>query len=210
MPIFGSIGDTGSTGTGSPTTQTTLGPGTSIAYADPINTPNAYDVIVLAGEDSPGLCTEVAGASNPSSWDEKKGTGMSGATLTYTGDGLAKFTVKLIFWLEEHFEAWDDFKLLLVNTPQGKQAPKALDIYHPYLESLPVPIRSVVVEETTQLTQTADGIWTVEIKFRQFRAPKPATGTPAGSKGGYTDAKQKDPADATIDNLVSQLNKLAA
>lgn len=144
---------------------------------NPITNPDAYDHILLGGIESV-LC-EVAGASSPRKWDEQKGYGSSGATIVYTGDGLANFAVKFMFYRTEDFVAWDAFSLQLAKSPSGAK-PTALDIYHPTLEQL--GIVSVVVEDVGQLTQVADGMWVIEVKFKQYRAPTPAKGKPGGSK----------------------------
>jgi hypothetical protein len=172
---------------------------------NPFETPDAWDWILLAGTVSPGIVSAVAGASNPRTWDEKKATGSSGATLTYQGDGLAKFGVKLSLWLPEHFAEWDTFKTLLV--PPTKDS-RALDIWHPRLEQLPVPVTSVVVEECGSPEPADDtGLWSVEIKFKEYRAPKPATSTTSGSKSSKKNSN--DPVDDMIKDLTNQVKDLA-
>jgi len=174
---------------------------------NPFQTPTAWDYIILAGTVSPGIVAAVAGASNPRTWDEKKATGSSGATLTYQGDGLAKFTVKLSFWLPEHFDEWDLFKPLLL--PPTKDS-RALDIWHPRLEQLPVPVSAVVVEDVGSPEPADDtGLWTVEIKFKEYRAPKPASSTASGSKSSKKNAGPPDPVDEMIKDLTNQVKDLA-
>ena len=46
------------------------------------------DYIVLAGQRSPGLAV-VRGSDSPRKWDVRNGYGFSGATIVYTGLGLA-------------------------------------------------------------------------------------------------------------------------
>jgi len=57
---------------------------------------------------SPARCPPASsrsgGASNPRGWDVRQGYGTSGATVVYTGDGLAKFSIKVFLWEDEHFE----------------------------------------------------------------------------------------------------------
>jgi hypothetical protein len=171
---------------------------------NPINDSSAFDYILLAGDWSPGIVTDIAGASNPRKWDERAGTGQSGATIVYSGDGLCKFTVKLLFWLPEHFAYWDVWKKRLVS-PTEKN-PSALDFFHPYTDMLPVPVRSVVVTDCKAPTQSGDGLWTVEIAFLQFRAPKPAGAKPGASKTG---TGKKDEFDVMIDDLNKTMKDLA-
>jgi hypothetical protein len=175
---------------------------------NPLRNPDAFDVWFLAGQKSPGL-SEVAGASNPRGWDEQKGYGLSGATLVYTGDGLAQFSIKVFLWEDDHFEEWETFKILLKKAPIGTR-PKALDIYHPILEDL--EISSVVVEDRTQLTEVPGeaGMFFVEVKFKQYRAPQPAVGKPAGSQSKPEEPTAEDAFDRTIEDLMKQVQELSS
>ncbi|WP_437567909.1 hypothetical protein [Sorangium sp. So ce542] len=101
---------------------------------NPLREPDPWTVVVLASRRTPGLA-EVVGAGSPRDWDERKGYGISGAFLVYTGDGLAKFSVKVYLWEDAHFEEWESFKLI-VDKPARGVRPKALDIYHPALDDL--------------------------------------------------------------------------
>lgn len=175
------------------------------APLNPVDDPQAFDHFKLAGTDSPGLCTEIAGASNPRKWDERAGTGQSGATIVYSGDGLCKFTAKLLLWTAQHFADWIEFKKLLVSPTTKK--PQALDFYHAYVDLLPSPVKSVVVTDVKAPTQSGEGFWTVEIAFLQFRAPKAAGAKPGSSKTGG-DAP-KDGVDNMIDDLTKTLGDLA-
>lgn len=177
------------------------------------------DQIYLSGLPSPGYA-EVLGASAPRDWDVRKGPFMSGAWLAYTGDNLAKFTVRLHLWgPPDLFPEWIAFSKLLEKPPSGLSPAAlssfALSIDHPLLNSSPVNISSVVVEDASQWTQDDLGEWTMDIKFIQFRAPKPAGGKPdktipsiaaknaeqaAGIQGGG------DPADLQIQRLMAQMS----
>jgi hypothetical protein len=165
---------------------------------NPVEQP--VDYILLSGQKSPGLA-DVDGASSPRKWDERAGYGLSGSTIVFTGLGLAKFSVRLRFYTVEHWAAWDAWKELVAKPPVGRR-PRALDIWHPHLEEL--GIKSVVVEDVLQPKQTADGEWTVEVKFIQFRLPKLTLAKPEASQ-----AKPTDPYDQVIDGLVNQVQELA-
>lgn len=173
---------------------------------NPLDNPELYDFFLLAGQKSPGLC-DVAGAGTPRTWDERKGYGLSGATIVYTGDGLAKFGIKIKLYTTEDFAAWDTFKLLLKKTPRGVR-PKAMDISHPLLEEL--GITSVVVEDLLQGVQTADGEWTYEVKLKQYRAPLPTIGKPDGSASKADQPTAQTEIDKTIDALTKQVKGLSS
>jgi hypothetical protein len=176
---------------------------------NPLRDAPLYDFILLAGQQSPGRA-KVAGASSPRNWDERKGYGLSGATIVYAGDGLAKFSVELFFWEEHHFDQWDLFAELLAKPPEG-QSPTAMDIEHPLLNAKPWNIHSVVVEDVGQLTEVGDdGEWSVEIKFKQHREAKRSVGKPKGSKSTPKQTTAQSEADKAIQDLIKQVKELSA
>ena len=172
---------------------------------NPLDDAEIYDFIVLAGQRSPGLC-DVSGASSPRDWDVRKGYGLSGASVVYTGDGLAKFTVRLFFWESSHFDAWERFRPLVKKPPRGTR-PKAMDISHPYLEEL--EIKSAVVEDQLQFTQVEPGMFVKDIKFIQYRAPLPMLAKPDGSQSKPNEPTAQSEAEKTIQALTRQMQELA-
>jgi hypothetical protein len=216
MPTYDSGFVPGTTVPSTTTPKTTTGEATSppIAVINPFDSPEAWDKFILAGRQSPGLCTECAG-SNPRKWDKRDGTAQSGATVVYSGDGLASFSAKIqLGWgiegrtPQQEWEDWYAFKELL--KPPSEKNPQALDIYHPNLEALPVPIHAVVVADDGVIgpKQVADGVWEIELKFMQYRPAKPAGAKASGSKsnGAKTGG---DPIDGMINYLKNQVDKLA-
>lgn len=169
---------------------------------NPIRNPEAYDVVMIAGQPTPGLA-QIVGAGSPRTWDKRKGMGLSGAWLFYMGDDLAEFSIVLQIWTEEQWAAWEKFQPLLQKPPIGTR-PKALEVYHPYLA--PLGIKAIVVRDVMAPEQKDDGLWEIEIKVTQFRAPKPAIGKPDAAK-----AKEapKDDVDKVIENLTKQVQDLA-
>jgi len=170
------------------------------------------DFVVLGSERTPGRAI-IKGASAPRTWDKRKGYGTSGATLVYTGADLAKFSVEIDLWDPPgtgHWLDWEDFaRKVLTKEPTGK-SPKALVILHPILNAPPLSIISVVIEDVTQWVQDDSGLWTCEIKLCEFRAPKPAVGSPKST--GIPTAKKaqttaKDAADQEIERLLGQFQK---
>ncbi len=165
----------------------------------PVDTPDLWDSIILAGIKSPGIA-EVTGGDREFGWEAKKSQGSDGATTTQGGAGLAKPKVKFLLWKEpgkvDHFEAWNMVFLPLLHSSQKAVAakkttttqvvahagkpPHALDIYHPDLAAN--GIRSVVVDNIGQLVDEGKGLSSCAVSFLEFRPPKPAGGTPGGSK----------------------------
>jgi len=164
-------------------------------YEDPVN------YIVLEGKKSPGLA-DVAGAGTPRNWEERQGYGLSGATLWFTGLGLANFSVTLRLYSVADWDAWHAWKSIVKRVPFGR-IPKAQDIRHPLLDEL--EIKSVVVTNVYQPEQTEDGVWTVKIDFKQYRKLKLQLMKPEGSK----DKESDDPYDIRNDQMSKQNQALA-
>jgi len=176
---------------------------------NPLDDP--IDHFLLAGKKSPGIA-EILGLGSPRKWDIKKGYGTSGATTVYAGDDVAKFSAKIFLTTTADWDAWHAFAPLVEKAPDGSK-PKALDIWHPQCEQK--DIRSVVVEDVVGPSRDGDdGRWVVEIKFIQYRAPKPAMAKPKGSSsgGGGSGAKgspEEDERDRLIRELTQQVKDLA-
>jgi hypothetical protein len=143
---------------------------------NPLTSP--IDYYLLLRRKSPGL-SEVAGASQPRKWDERGGYGLSGAFLVYTGDGLAHFSIHTHLFTVDDWDEWNQWKQIVSKPPAGTR-PKALDIWHPFLEDL--GITSVIVENRMQPVDVGGGEWVHEIKFGQWRMPKTSYAKPESSK----------------------------
>lgn len=143
-----------------------LGSGT----LDPFSNPGAWDAIVIAGQQAPGILLMPGGIEfkRAFAWDQKKGKGTLGATATFVGQPLAKGTIKLVFWTQAHFVAWSQFVPLLKYDPT-KVAPQAVDIYHPALAD--VDITSVIIEEIGIPQPNLDKRYIVELHFLEYLPP---------------------------------------
>lgn len=159
------------------------------------------DHFLLEGQRSPGIA-RVAGHGPPRKWEERNGYGLSGSTLVYLGNGLAKWKIEIELWTPEDWEGWHQFKRLLVPSKPGLYA-KAQDIWHPFLEEH--EIKSAVLLNTSFPKQVSDGVWLVENEWMQYRRPKIALQKPEGSSAD----EPADPVDQYIDSLVRQVEDLA-
>lgn len=172
------------------------------------------DYVVIDGVKSPGVAV-ITGASLTRSWDKRKGYGTTGATLVYTGEDLAEFTIEFQFWdwLGGQRDEWVTFaKDVLVKPPTGKfpRYPKAQQIKHWQLNDPPISISAVVVKKVGQPEQDETGLVTVKVDFSQYRAPKAAIGqvtVPAPKKAPPT---AQDEADRQIQALTQQFLTEAA
>jgi hypothetical protein len=137
---------------------------------------------------SPGVA-KIKGSGAPREWDIRKGYGFSGASLVFTGEGLAKFSVDIFVWEPEHWILWEAFSALLTNPPPPPGTlPTSLSIDHPILNKKPWLITKVVVgsEGIGFWENDGLGLWSVTIPFVQYRKAKPAILPPLEGPPGTT------------------------
>lgn len=127
------------------------------------NGPPANDAQAL--RQSPGIA-EVKGAADVRMWDKRQAYGLAGATQIFRGRDLAEFDVTLTLTTDDDWDAWASWRTLVARPPFGK-IPKALDIWHPWLEEM--QIRSCVVLSRGQPEPDGTGAFRIPIKFREFR-----------------------------------------
>lgn len=163
------------------------------------------DYIVLAGKRSPGVA-EVLGASSPREWAERGGYGVTGAFSVFKRRGLSHFSVKLTLATDQDWQDWAVWKPVVDKLPtkRGGTTPASgyLKIEHPILADL--DIKAAGVEDVGAPEQTDNGVWTITIKFIEFRSPKVTLATPEGAK-----ATPVDPYDKKIEELTDQFDRLA-
>ena len=156
---------------------------TAITYPatpHPLDNPDVWSHIVVAGVPSPGLCA-ISGAERKWKWEKKEAKGKSGASVTGGNKELAEPSFTLDLWRRgavDHIADWETFRPVL-GTPDPNN-PVALDVYHPALEA--GEIRSVVVQEIGPLVHKGKGLWQVTVKLLEYRKPEVQSGTPGGSK----------------------------
>jgi hypothetical protein len=155
-------------------------------YDDPVNH------ILVAGARSPGYAN-VAGLGSPRNWEERQGYGLSGSTLVFTGVKIANWDVEIELATAKEWDEYHSWRQV-IKKPPPRVRPKALDVWHPFLEMH--EIKSAVVVDETQPTEREPGIWVVKISFKQWRRPRIAMAKPDGSK-----AKITDPYEQTTANL---------
>jgi|ERR1700722_4305367 len=147
-----------------------------------------YDVILLAGQVSPGKVT-LSGHDRKIDWDIKSGPNLDGASMTLKKIPPVEFTASFYLVKDyangiDDFAAWPAFQKVIDSSIQGT-TPKALDCYHPDLAAN--GIRSVVKAMVGGLVYDGKGGATVSVKFQEYKAPKPKSGSPMGSKTGGPD-----------------------
>ena len=180
---------------------------------NPLEYPQAWDVIMIGGVVSPGIC-KVSGIKRINEWDIKKGKGSQGATITFVQKPPAKFSVQIFLWRPQDFTDWDNFRPFLKYDPTKKEV-QAIDIWHPALAD--VDISSVVTESIGGVTHEGAQLYSVTIEFLEyFPPPKTSSvGNPTGSKQNAEGAKgnkNNPPGDTPKDadaELVKQNQDLA-
>lgn len=143
----------------------------------------AQDYVTIGFDRSPGKVTVIAGA-RPSDWDERKGYGLTGATLWPKGDSLGTFDLLFELWDETDFGPYTTFynkyfapEVKLI-TP-GSFRPVALTIFHPVLSQL--GLQECVVTGREPFMKDEFGLWSQKISFKQYRKPKPAKTPPTAT-----------------------------
>jgi hypothetical protein len=162
---------------------------------DPFKTP--IDYFTINGQRSPGLAV-ISDASQPEKWEERQGYGLSGAVPIYRGRGLAKPVATIRLATPKDFTDWYVFRKLLARAPNAR-VPRALSIWHPWLQL--ADIKAVVVEHLGQPDyDEASGIYTVTVKFLEFRRLKLALAKPeAAAPPGPADRTEARIARLTAD-----------
>lgn len=155
-----------------------------MAIATPLDFPELYDTIIIAGMVAPGKAT-VSGVKRSWKIDKKEGKGSDGGTVTIQGKEIPEFEVTFTLWEQEHFEQWEQLQSILENASGAKSS--ALSISHPALERL--RIVNVIVKEIGQLTPSKEGdvISTVKVGFVEYHPAKKAGGTPKKADTGNED-----------------------
>jgi len=179
----------------------------SIGDLNPIDYPEAWDVIDVAGFQSPGVC-EVSRPKRDYNWDIKPGKGTKGATTTFVGQSPAKWSVKFKAWLPRHFREWDEFLPRLKYDP-NRENKDAYDVFYPALADL--DIRSATTESVGGWEDEGGGLYSRTVEFLEYLPPAKTSvvSTPNGSADGDSDVgTQPDPARVALqkerDRLASE------
>lgn len=153
---------------------------------------------------SPGLVT-LSGHERAHKWDVKAADGAGGASTTYKGEEVAKFTATFILTIDDvlgidDYEQWEIFRerlaQLLVTKPVS-----AVPIYHPDLAANGISV--VCVEKIGAMTHNGDGSSTVSVSFLEFRPAKPKGSSPK-PKGADQNADVKK----SLDDAVNEAKAL--
>jgi len=121
---------------------------TGSALLDPIDNPNAWMVLLVENQPTPGWITNMSGFGLKTGWDVKTGKGAKGASITLTNQPPSKGSITWTIggqFARLHFSQWAEFLPRFKYAPDKNASTNAVAVYHPALADLGVT--SVVVEE---------------------------------------------------------------
>lgn len=174
-----------------------------MSVLDPFSNPQDWDVVSIGGVTSPGLA-KLSGFKRQFGWQQKKGKGARGSTVTLNEYPAAEGKVTFSLWTPEHFQQWASYRALFKYDPLKKKV-SAVDIYHPSLAD--IDITSVVCQNIGAIEHQGLGLFTIDIDLIEYNPPPKAaavstpdnskTSTPTGKPNGTTpdpiaDAQQKE------------------
>lgn len=155
---------------------------------NPYDHPELYDVITLGDRVSPGVVTLTGHDRNPD-WDIKAAKGQTGASTSLNGQPIGMFQASFYLADDEEFQQWDEFQRHIESTTNGPK-PVALPVYHPDLARN--KFTEVVNGGISGVIHDRMGGMTVQVKFIEYKPPKPRPPQKAASKAsgntGKTDA----------------------
>lgn len=133
----------------------------------PKSDPVAWDYVIVADRALPCL-REYPKAKPGRKLDTKSAAGSSGGRIVDKGYDLAKVSVTVLLWTEDHFRTWGE--LLDVIQPRPGRRRDAVSIYHPALES--VGVAAVVVESISSIEHSGTaGIHKASFEAIQYNPP---------------------------------------
>lgn len=184
----------------------------SSGLINPIENPEAWDVVEFAGVvESPGYC-KWSGWKRKHGWDVKKGKGLKGAVTTLVELPPTDGSFTFYLWTPEHFVEWDQLRPLL-KYDATKKTVQSVQIYHPALDDIDVSL--VVVEDIGPVTPEGRGLFSITVSMREDypKAKKSAVGGIKGSTQGTkagTPGTTDDPIADAQQKQISELYKTAA
>ena len=166
--------------------------------ACPATSGDLYDYVEIDGTRSPGV-VKLSGHKREQSLDVKDADGQKGASTTWKGTKVGKFTATFDLAYDpgtgfNDFVLWDQFAKILWSTvpPKSGQKPIAKDISHPDLARN--GYRSVILDTMGELVHDGKGGATVSVIFSEYYPPKPAKA--AGATGSKK--SKEDPNDPLV------------
>jgi hypothetical protein len=182
---------------------------TGSALLDPHTNPQAWMVLLVENQPTPGWITEMTGFGLKTGWDVQHGKGAKGATLTLTTQPTSKGSIT---WTIPNsipllFSQWAEFLPKFKYQPDKNTATNAVSVYHPALAD--VGITSVVVEEISIWKHNGRGKYERKIDFIVWTPPpvQSIVSTPARARetpNSSTKGAQSDPISDEIQRRIAR------
>lgn len=185
---------------------------------NPVDHPEAFETVTIAGTTWPGTAT-ITGLALEMGWDVQEASGSSGATATRTGKKLATPSIRFDIVRDlskdiDQFSEWYDVWVPLLESCFVGDEAVGLTIEHPDCQALKVD--SVLVSKIGQIERDPEdyGHGFADVSLIQYAPAKPAPTkgaskskkkNPSGSTG--TGKDPYDPNDP-INKRVDELNQL--
>jgi hypothetical protein len=177
------------------------------ATLNPINNTIVWMFFTLMGVASPGTIAPngVKGFKRETGWDEKKGKGTQGATLTLKGIPPIKGSFTLQLFTPKDFADWDDFVSRVLSINPTQQQASGLPIYYPGFSS--VGLTTVVVKHYSPPMHMGKGLYHAEVEFIEWQQPpaKSVVQTPSSTASDATGGVNPPPVDPRIAALQQQI-----
>lgn len=132
---------------------------------------NSWLYARISGIPTPGTIPKggMRGFRRETGWEEKKGKGSQGATLTKVSAPPVKGTVTLQLYVPQDFSDWDAFVASVLTVDQGEQAAAGLQWYYPGHNS--IGLVSVVIASYTGPELVGAGIYHATIDVIEWAQP---------------------------------------
>ena len=144
---------------------------------------SAWDYVTLGGFVLPGILEEPPKVEVSRKVDKKNGAGLDGATLTWQGYDPAEFSVRLLLWTPDHWDAWQTLLPFILPRP-GKPPADPFTIDHPALAAMGVD-KVMVTKVTAPEKAGKPGVMRVTLTCQHWvKSKKTGTTTPKKVAGG--------------------------
>lgn len=142
-----------------------------IPTVSPVSNANQWLYFQLKGVNSPGILEPgaIKGFLRETGWDEKKGKGTQGATLTLTSAPPVKGTITITLITDQDFTNWDNFVANVLSISPAQQQTEGLAIYYPQFAS--IGLTSVVIKDYSGPEHVGRGKYHTTISMIEWVQP---------------------------------------
>lgn len=138
---------------------------------NPIRDPDAFDFLIAAGRQNPGIAKLVSGGDRDYKWDIKDPKGSEGSTATYNGWKISdKITFRFEFWISDQIDEFYEEYVPVLQYDAAKSKPKPIAVYHPALAAN--QITKLITVKIGPLVDLGNQLWSVTVVFDEFLPPK--------------------------------------